>query len=229
MYRTVRFTMHALRETIEPRRAGPSRRRSYARSTDRRAEFLRVASDLFLRHGYAATSTDAIVAAAGGSKQTFYEMFGSKAGLFRAVAETAATSTVGAIDTPLDPARPRQALRSFAKAALESWVAPKSLGIIRLVIAESPRFPEIGEILVRYGTKVPEETLVAYLRDCTAAGTLDVPAPESLARAFIALVVRPVLPALMRHAPFTSAHLERHVDDVVPLFLRLCEPRETRP
>jgi AcrR family transcriptional regulator len=205
--------------------AAPRKRRSYACADDRRAEILRAARELFLEHGYVATSTDAIVKAGGGSKHTFYELFGSKAGLFRDVAASAAASIVSAIEAPLDPAEPARALRAVGVTCLSAWVAPKSLGIMRLVIAESPRIPEIGDILVRYGTKAPEEALVDYLRRCNDAGTLDAGNAELLARAFIALVVRPVLPSLMKLTPFSAAQIEKHVDEVVPLFLRLCERR----
>jgi AcrR family transcriptional regulator len=55
-----------------------------SRSRERRALILQTATDLFLEHGYAGTSTDAIVQRSSVSKQTVYAHFGSKEELFRA-------------------------------------------------------------------------------------------------------------------------------------------------
>jgi AcrR family transcriptional regulator len=198
-----------------------------ARPDDRRTIILDAARDLFVENGYAATSTDAIVAASGGSKQTFYALFGNKAGLFRAVVERAAASLGTAIESQaLDPDEPATVLRRVGIDCLGTWIAPRSLELIRLVIAESPRIPEIAEILIRFGTKAPEDALVAFFERAHARGTLDAPEPQVLARAFVALVVRPVLPSLMRMRPLPPEKIAAHVDAILPLFLRLCTPPE---
>lgn len=203
-----------------------SSRRSYARVDDRRAEILLAAHELFLEHGYAETTTDAIVARSGGSKQTVYALFGNKAGLFRAVVEAAAASVLSAFAAPtLDPADPVGALRTIGIVCLETWIAPRNLGIVRLVIAEAPKVPEIRDALMRFGMKAPEVALVAFLRRCTAAGTLTVPAPEAFARVFLSLATRPVLPSLITMTPLSKRDIHKHVDAIVPTCLLLCDDR----
>ena len=56
-----------------------------ARARRRRAAIVDAAERLFLDRGYAATSMAAISEAAGGSKQSLYHHFPSKAALFAAI------------------------------------------------------------------------------------------------------------------------------------------------
>ncbi|MGH8186288.1 MAG: TetR/AcrR family transcriptional regulator, partial [Steroidobacteraceae bacterium] len=51
----------------------------------RRAQLIAVAEQLFLQHGFANTSVNAIVREAGGSLATLYAEFGSKEALFESV------------------------------------------------------------------------------------------------------------------------------------------------
>ena len=54
-----------------------------------RQQILAAASRLFAAHGYAGTSTQAIIAASRVSKPVLYYHFGSKAGLFRVIVDEA--------------------------------------------------------------------------------------------------------------------------------------------
>ena len=51
----------------------------------RREALLRAAAEVFFEQGYAATSIDAIIERAGGSKRNIYNEFGNKQGLFSAI------------------------------------------------------------------------------------------------------------------------------------------------
>ena len=65
------------------RRYDSSGRRGRARRTH--AHVLKVAAELFLRDGYAATTVAAVAAAAGVSVETIYKTFRGKPGLIRAI------------------------------------------------------------------------------------------------------------------------------------------------
>src|SRR3546814_17701069 len=58
--------------------------------SDRRAAILWAAGQVFFEQGYAATSIDAIIERAGGSKRNIYSEFGSKEGLFTALVSESA-------------------------------------------------------------------------------------------------------------------------------------------
>jgi AcrR family transcriptional regulator len=69
------------------RRYDSSRRREQSRET--RARVLDAARRLFLRGGYGSTTVAAIAAAAGVSVETVYKTYGGKAGLVRAIRDSA--------------------------------------------------------------------------------------------------------------------------------------------
>jgi AcrR family transcriptional regulator len=73
-------------EDVKPRRryVSPRRQEQAART---RQDILAAAGSLFREHGYGATSMPQIAAEAGVVVETIYRIFGSKAGLFRAVME----------------------------------------------------------------------------------------------------------------------------------------------
>src|SRR5688500_1395336 len=56
-----------------------------ARPSGRREALLQAAAEVFFEQGYAATSIDAIIERAGGSKRNIYNEFGNKEGLFSAI------------------------------------------------------------------------------------------------------------------------------------------------
>jgi AcrR family transcriptional regulator len=73
-------------EDVKPRRPYVSRRRQ-EQAARTRQDILAAAGSLFREQGYAATSMPRIAAEAGVVVETIYRIFGSKAGLFRAVME----------------------------------------------------------------------------------------------------------------------------------------------
>src|SRR3546814_9006259 len=64
---------------------------------DRRAAILEAAGQVFFEQGYAATSIDAIIERAGGSKRNIYSEFGSKEGLFTALVSESADAAIAAL------------------------------------------------------------------------------------------------------------------------------------
>ena len=60
--------------------------RALDRGVARKQAFLQAAREVFLEHGYEAASVNEVVRRAGGSLATLYSQYGSKEGLFLAVA-----------------------------------------------------------------------------------------------------------------------------------------------
>ncbi len=119
----------------------PSSRRGDAK----RQAIVAAATDAFLAQGYGATSVDAISAAAGVSKRTLYNHFPGKRELFRAVV---ARLYAGLLEgegaaMPMDEA-PEAALPRLAHALLAHLRRPEVSGLLRLVVAEHHRFPELA-------------------------------------------------------------------------------------
>ena len=101
-----------------------------------------VATELFVNHGYAATSLVDIAKGAGVATRTLYQHFGDKEAIFREVifardeGEALEQPQVQPGDTLYD------ALQRGGFYAYQVTYRERSIGLMRLMIAESNRFPE---------------------------------------------------------------------------------------
>jgi TetR/AcrR family transcriptional regulator, mexJK operon transcriptional repressor len=125
---------------------GPSRRTEKTRQG-----ILAAAQRLFLERGFQATSTDAILAEAGvSSKETLYRYFASKEELFVAVLTNLTTeqpdfsARFAALPPPHDFLSLRESLTTVAREILTLMCQPSYLALWRTMIAEVPRFPQLG-------------------------------------------------------------------------------------
>jgi len=129
----------------------PAARAEAPRARAKRQQIVDAARRLFLAHGFEGTSMDAITAAAGVSKRTLYKYYPSKEAL---LADTVYQMTLGSHDgPPIDP--DRLTIRDAAELEeLLTWLAgdivahhrdPEFLGLMRIIVGEAPRFPQIVE------------------------------------------------------------------------------------
>lgn len=104
---------------------------------------------LFIEHGYASTSTDAICLAARASKESLARYFGGKEGLFAAVVEEMIAAS--AADLAAQQGKRRSSLErdvaDYVAQLVDRLMGPEFLGLLRLVAAEQPRQPQLGELL----------------------------------------------------------------------------------
>lgn len=104
---------------------------------------MEVATDLFVHRGYAATSLVDVAKGAGVATRTLYQHFGDKEALFRDVIFARETGAV--IDPPTLEAGDTlaSALMKTAKYMHAYSLRPRPIDLMRLMIAESKRFPEL--------------------------------------------------------------------------------------
>lgn len=123
-------------------RAGQAGRPTASELERRKARVMEVATVLFISHGYAGTSLIDIARGAGVATRTLYQHFGDKEALFREV--IFARDAAGAVVKPAvaDGDTLFEALMRAARYALEVTFRPHSIGLMRLMIAESQRFPD---------------------------------------------------------------------------------------
>ena len=115
------------------------------RGEAKRQAVIDAAERIFLDLGYANASMDGIAAEAGVSKRTVYNHFAGKAELFQAVVGRlyAGLQETNRRGLPLDRP-PAEVLDAFARELLVHLRRPQMLGLFRLIVAERPRFPELG-------------------------------------------------------------------------------------
>jgi AcrR family transcriptional regulator len=193
-----------------------------SRSEAKRAELLKIATELFLAKGYDAVSVDAIVARAGGTKTNVYKHFGGKAELFAAVVEALSQQSVDAFDDlVLDAMKPEEALREIGKRFLTALLAQRSIRQHRMVVAESVRFPAVGRRWFKAGPESAREPVAAYFLKLQKAGLVGGIAPRRLAGLFLDMLSEEqLLRQLVAGAqPLKPRELTKLVDDSVSVFL----------
>jgi TetR/AcrR family transcriptional regulator, mexJK operon transcriptional repressor len=183
---------------------------------------LQAARRVFLRAGYSA-SMDLVAAEAGVSKQTVYNHFGSKEGLFRAIVGHASGELLDVL-AERDGARadPVATLEAIARRFLKMLLAPSHLALHRTLVAEAPRFPDLAREIYLGGPAHAASELAHYLAQETRKGTLAVADPALAAEQFFgALCGHLHLRALLslRDAP-GEAEIERAISHAVRSFLR---------
>ncbi|MFC4453660.1 TetR/AcrR family transcriptional regulator [Deinococcus sonorensis] len=189
------------------------------RARAKRTQILTAARTLFLQHGYARTSTDAITEAAGVSKQTLYAYYRGKAQLLSATIaqELDGLDLHGRFQpTPTTHDDLRARLLDFAHAVTGHLLQPDALALLRLLLGEAIHVPELRGALRE---AFPARLLgvgAHLLQDAHARGLIHAPDPALSARMFVGPVMSyVVLDGLFSptapHPP-TDATLARLVD-----------------
>ena len=144
-------------------------------SERKRQAVLDGAAQVFAEEGFQVASMDRIAAAAGVSKRTVYKHFRSKRELFDTfVAIKWAELTIWVLE-PMEPdEEPRVELFRFATHMLSRLLDPSTLKIIRMVVAEFLRDPDLGRDF--------------FQKERTERGLMRVDEPESAAAQFHALI-----------------------------------------
>jgi TetR/AcrR family transcriptional regulator, regulator of autoinduction and epiphytic fitness len=156
-----------------------------------RAALLDAARRLFLDLGYDGTSLAKIAAEAGVSRATLFKQFPTKAELFSAMV-TSSWAT-GDDRTGPAPGDPLAALSALGARYADLLTRPGLADLFRIVIAELPRFPELGRTHFDLG-KMPFFTSVRdHLLAERDAGTLRFDDADLVATQFLGMIANYVL------------------------------------
>ena len=206
----------------------PPQSRREERRDERRDGILDVGRDCFLVDGYAATSMSSIAARLGGSKGTLYNYFKSKEELFEAVMQRQCGALAETLfDVTDDGEAPRERLEHFASAFLKLLLTPESLGMHRVVVGESGRFPELGRMFYDMGPKVILTKIASYLSDLMDQGVMRRADPLVAAQQFKDLTISGVLQPRIWGViteDMTGEEMELQVRQAVDTFLRAYRP-----
>jgi len=196
---------------------------------DRRELILDVASEVFLKEGYAATSMSEIAARLGGSKGTLYNYFKSKEELFEAYVLRNCEmhrSQVGELLKVDGDAR--TVLTNYARRYLEIFTSEKTLQNWRVISAESAKSPEIGKAFYESGPLRGVKLLAEYLNKAIARGELKIADPELAAHQLISLIHGRMIKArLLNYIPVpTLAEIDVEVEAAIFVFMAAYEVRK---
>lgn len=189
---------------------------------DKANAILAGAFEIFTSQGFAAASMARIAKAAGVSKPTLYSYFQDKEGLFVALMQQLMhKSNQMALSLPAGadlPASPEALLRTMATSFLsEAANNQPFLTLMRLIIGESEKFPELAQTFVRMLAKPMLERLTAYL---TNHPQLEFTDPEVAARAFAgAMVHYLIVQEIMGGKKIMPLECDRMVDGLIDLMM----------
>lgn len=213
------------RRRARNRRVGSGGRPSKSAALQLRDRILEVATELFLREGYASTSIDAVATRAGISKRTFYHRFDDKAALFAAVVHRIIELIRPPPQVPLlQGVKLDEILRRLAGIILRAALSPEAIALHRLIVAESVRFPN----LVRTVHEDPaSQEAIALIGDLLARELRDARLTVELRRFAAAQFLHMVVAVPQRRSmglgpPMTQKELQAWAHDTVNLFLNGC-------
>jgi AcrR family transcriptional regulator len=160
----------------------------------RRADILAAALDEFTARGFEAARLDDVARRAGVAKGTIYLYFADKEALFQELVRSMVHPVLGTLEHLREVDIPA---RLLVEAILSTFVrevlGTRRKDIVRLVLAEGPRFPAIAEF---YHREVVARVLSIVRPLLTRAFERGELASDALAR-FPQLIVAPALVAIM--------------------------------
>jgi AcrR family transcriptional regulator len=186
------------------------------RAAERRAAIVEAAMQEFIARGFAATRLDDIAERAGVAKGTIYLHFKDKESMFEELIRTAIVPLVGRLAGP-PPASGsiRDMIESVALNFIQEIVSTPRADIVRLIIAEGPRFPAIADFYYREVISRGLAGMRALIELAIARGEIR---QKALAN-FPQILVAPAIVAVIwkglfeRHSPLDAIEMFRvHLD-----------------
>ncbi len=203
----------------DPVAAGDSRAaisRRAAGAAARRQAILDAALDEFTARGFAATRMDDVAVRAGVAKGTIYLYFKDKEALFQELVRTSLVPVVGGLKIPEGAeVSVRVLLEAFADTLVREVLETRRGDLIRLVMSEGGRFPQLAEF--HYHEVIQRG--IAAMRGLIGFGIARGEIKNPKLQEFPQLVIAPALVAVIWQGLFAKfapldvrAMLQTHID-----------------
>ncbi|MBR0754044.1 TetR/AcrR family transcriptional regulator [Bradyrhizobium jicamae] len=202
-------------KVVSPKLEKPASNRA-EKSAERRAAIVAAAMDEFLTRGFAATRLDDVAKRAGVAKGTLYLHFKDKESMFEELIRTAIVPLIGRMAGPPPIGGSiRDAVERFVETFIHEIVSTRRGDIVRVIVAEGPRFPAIADFYYREVVSKGLAGMRALIELAIARGEIR---HEGLAR-YPQLLIAPAMVAVIwqslfaRHAPLDAlAMFKVHLD-----------------
>ncbi|MBB4192510.1 AcrR family transcriptional regulator [Rhizobium aethiopicum] len=168
----------------EPRKRG---RPKVSSDEDKRTHIVEVARRVFVKYGYAGSTTAVVASEAGVSKQTLYKLFQSKEELFAAVVGAHRRLMLD-LPQPAEDIPISESLQRIFMIDMDEDTDAERAGFLQLVFREAAQFPELIDILQREGILASRQHLADWLSDRRTEGRLSLDDPESGARMLMDMI-----------------------------------------
>jgi AcrR family transcriptional regulator len=191
-------------------------------TTDRRQQIIEAALEVFSTKGYhKATNKDIAQAAGGISPGLIYWYFKDKEDLFLSIIrERAAIFQLADHPERLMELPPREGLALIGRTYLSIFKVPGNVAIVRIMIGEAIRFPQIAEMVYKQAASRFLGLLSQYLQRQVDLGRLRPHDTNIAARSFLGMfVVNVVARELMRDPSAIATPDEQLVATALDIFL----------
>jgi AcrR family transcriptional regulator len=186
------------------------------RAAERREAIIEAALDEFIARGFTATRLDDVAKRAGVAKGTIYLHFKDKESMFEELIRTALVPLIGRLHAPPPTGGSvRDAVEGFATNFITEMVNTRRGDIVRLIVAEAPRFPAIADFYYREVVSRGLAGMRALIELAVARGEIR---HKDLSR-FPQILVAPAIVAVIwqslfsKHAPLDAIEMFRvHLD-----------------
>jgi AcrR family transcriptional regulator len=203
-----------------------SRGRPQVRCDDEtKSVIIQAANDQFHESGYAAASISAIAQNAGVSTKTLYRLFPTKADLFTSVISDRIGRFFLAVDVgTLATANLREGLERMLTAYGRLTLSEETVTIMRLVIGESDRFPEIAASFYEQAIVKTNTLMESWLRKQVEDGRIALDDPHSASGMLRGMMImEPQRAAMLRQEPTLQIEeIEARAKMCADLFLEGC-------
>ena len=202
---------------------GPGRPKDLAK----RQAILDAAKILFLSHGYANTSMDAVASEAGVSKLTVYSHFNDKETLFSAAVMAKCEEQLPTLIFELPKGiAVENVLLNIARGFHHLINSDESVNLHRLIMALGVQDPKLSLIFFEAGPQRMVQGMERLLTRIHESGALNIDLPRNAAEHFFCLIKGAGNFRLMFGCgePLSEEAAESHIEEVVGLFMRAYKP-----
>ncbi|MCJ2014052.1 TetR/AcrR family transcriptional regulator [Methylobacterium sp. J-076] len=193
------------------------------RGQRRRCQILAVAERILLRHGLAETTMQRVAEEAGASKETLYRHFRSKDDLLIEIVLARTAKLRAALDANFESGEnTATVLRDLGRNLLQAMGGPEVIPLLRIVVTETVRNPDLGMSLFTAGPDRTHRLLTAHLEAAKRRGTFRGEDPALAASLYIGSVLgNAMLLNLLRppERPLSAGDIDARVEEAVALFL----------
>jgi len=186
-FRRANSVKNQLHKTVP--KGNPAGRPTLDELERRKAKVMQIATELFVREGYTATSLGDIAKSAGVATRTLYQHFGDKKAIFQSVMFAPAPAAVVPLAKVGDDELLFDAMMRTAEYVRDVSFHPTTVDMMRLAIAESKRFPDMMQRLItgshaRFNAKIRQ-----FFDELVGRGMVQDDDTEGSAEMFIHLIL----------------------------------------
>lgn len=183
---------------------------------EREQHIVSAALDELIEHGYERITMLGIASRVGSSKETLYNWFGSKEGLFASLIKANADESAERVRQALEgDADPHSTLTNYATGLLTLLVSPGSIALNRAAMSS----PELAQVLLAQGRHRVGPIVETYLGELSDEGYLSIADPAGAFQLLYGLVIQDTqIRVLLGEPPPTSAEIRQRATEAIDRF-----------